>query len=221
MALVIFLAICSVCLGRRVRAQRAARLSRVPYDGMGARRFSNPPKPPSVPLPGGYPMYHQATSPAPPHAYIPQYPPCGYDTYHGRSRPQSTAYAIPEPTAPVSPTSMRAPSNTLRRPISTLDTTSYSLRSSARREEPTSIVPLPSSSPSPPLPHSTQTNVIEPLPSSPPPRSPSVALAPASVHSPLLSGATAPLNAARPSTLTPMRTGTSNIEEPPPAYTPI
>ncbi|KAH0838750.1 hypothetical protein J3R83DRAFT_7115 [Lanmaoa asiatica] len=195
---------------RRRRLQRRVVLpSRVPYDGVG-RRSSNLLKQYNAPVPGYYPTYYQATPPAPPPVHIPQYPPRGYDTYYSYSQSKATA--------PASPVLMRTPSSIPSRPISSPDTTSFS-RSSVHRDEPITTVP---SAPSPALPHSTQRNVAEShLPSSPPPRSSSVAIPPASPTSPPPANDIPPLNAARPFALAPMHTGTSNnIGEPPPVYTP-
>ncbi|KAG8220734.1 hypothetical protein J3R82DRAFT_3064 [Butyriboletus roseoflavus] len=181
---------------RQPRPRRAVRLSQVPLDGTG-RQSSYPPKPYNAPAVGGYLPYYQATPPAPLPVPMPQYPPRGYDTCHNYSASQSTARTIPEPIAPT-----RAPSSVISRPISSHDTTSHSLRSSVRRGDPIAIVPL--------------------SPSSPPPRSPSVAIPPASAPSPRPSGAIQLPSAARPFALSPIHTGISNnIDEPPPAYTPV
>ena len=220
--LVIFVAICSARLRRR-RLRNRVRLSNVPFDGLMTIRSSNAPKPCRAPVPGGS-VYYQTTSLAPPPVQIPQYPPRGYDTYHNHLRsqgvPPSPIRTVPPPTAPVSPVSMRAPSGTSSRPISSLDTTPLSLRPSVHRNESTTSMPTsPSSLSSPVSPRSTQRNVAEsslpPLPSSPPLRSPPPAVSPPQSHQ--------PVNPAPPFALTSMHTGTSynNMDEPPPAYTPV
>ncbi|KAF8555942.1 hypothetical protein OG21DRAFT_787733 [Imleria badia] len=219
------LAIAGVWLRRRRRLRtRTTQLRQIPYNGMRNQSL-NRPKPPSAPAPIGYPVYYQATPPAPPHAHIPRYPPRGYDTSHRNSQSQwpssSNLRPISESVGPVSPVSTRAPSSVTSRPISSFDTATPSLRSSVRRDEPIASVPRSLAAQSSASLRSAQRNVVEP-PRSPPPPSPQTR-SPSVVIPPPASGAIPPSNPTRPFALSPMHTGAtnSNIDEAPPPYTPI
>ena len=211
-----------------LRRIRNARLARTRCNPSGGRPPSVP-KPWNASVPGGYPTYYQTAPPPPPPpapVHTPQYPPRGYE-YHGHSQsrrvPPSPIQSIPQPTTARLLVSTRAPSGTTSRPVSSVDHTPLSVRSSVHRNEPATFLPSNPSSSSP-LSSSRSTQPPHPPHSSPPPRSPSVAvLSVASSPPQRLSAATSPRRNPPPSLpLTSMNTGASySIDEPPPAYTPI